>query len=145
MRDTTQVVIDAIAAEREKQIKQWTDERDDDLKGGQLARAAICYASTVTKQMLPGMWPFDGTAWHPEDPRKNLVKAGALIVAEIERLDRAAEKKWDARFETSKVLLEKRNSFRKALVDLNAYVNFSSVMPVNETFEQLVMSDLKGL
>lgn len=28
--------------------------------------------------------------WKPKDRRRNLVKAGALIVAEIERLDRLA-------------------------------------------------------
>ena len=34
--------------------------------------------------------PWDGKGWQPTTYRRNLVKAGALIVAEIERLDRAA-------------------------------------------------------
>jgi hypothetical protein len=37
----------------------------------------------------PSCWPTDWR-WNPADPRRNLVKAGALILAEIERIDRAA-------------------------------------------------------
>lgn len=34
-----------------------------------------------------GAWPFDAPSWKPsEDPIKNLVRAGALIAAEIDRL-----------------------------------------------------------
>ncbi|MEB3421767.1 hypothetical protein VK682_24660 [Salipiger manganoxidans] len=36
------------------------------------------------------LWPWDRKWWKPTTPRRDLVKAGALIVAEIERLDRAA-------------------------------------------------------
>jgi hypothetical protein len=35
-------------------------------------------------------WPWDLKWWKPTTPRRDLVKAAALIVAEIERLDRAA-------------------------------------------------------
>lgn len=36
------------------------------------------------------MWPWGKEAWKPGERRQMLVKAGALILAEIERLDRKA-------------------------------------------------------
>lgn len=38
---------------------------------------------------VPEGWPWDDVWWKPKDPRTNLVKAGALILAEIERMDRS--------------------------------------------------------
>lgn len=40
--------------------------------------------------VLPDWWPWDESWWKPEDPIRNLVKAGALIAAEIDRLQRDA-------------------------------------------------------
>jgi len=42
-------------------------------------------------EALRGCWPIKWmAAWFkPTDPRRDLVKAGALCIAEIERLDRA--------------------------------------------------------
>lgn len=37
------------------------------------------------------VWPWDWAWWKPKNPRRDLVRAAALIIAEIERLDRAAE------------------------------------------------------
>ena len=34
------------------------------------------------------LWPWAAEWWKPKDCRRNLVRAGALILAEIERLDR---------------------------------------------------------
>lgn len=39
---------------------------------------------------IPRLWAWHSRWWKPKDRRCNLVRAGALIVAEIERLDRAA-------------------------------------------------------
>lgn len=86
--------IEAIAAERQRQIEAegWTPEHDDEHDEGDLAKAAACYAageevrSTATGYAL---WPWDSDWWKSSDRRRDLVKAGALIVAEIERLDRA--------------------------------------------------------
>ncbi len=36
----------------------------------------------------PGGWPFADTFWKPKSPRQDLVRAAALLIAEIERLDR---------------------------------------------------------
>ena len=38
---------------------------------------------------LPSYWPWTAEWWKPRTKRENLVRAGALILAEVERLDRA--------------------------------------------------------
>jgi hypothetical protein len=102
--------------ERLRQVtaEGWTPEHDDRHNDGSLARAAACYAMagsieagasrsgllnilwypeppTLTS-CLQKLWPWDMDWWKPKDPRRDLVRAGALILAEIERLDRAALK-----------------------------------------------------
>lgn len=93
-------VIDEVAAERCRQIEAegWTPEHDDDHGWGVLASAAACYALTAARwhsprwnhDLPPSEWPWDASWWKSTDPRRNLVKAAALIIAEIERLDRTA-------------------------------------------------------
>jgi hypothetical protein len=85
--------IEAIAAERQRQIEVegWTPEHDDEHDDGQLAKAASCYALPPDYANRNFDWPWAMEWWKPsEDRRRELVKAAALIVAEIERLDRAA-------------------------------------------------------
>lgn len=105
--------LEDIAAERQRQIEHegWTPAHDDKHEYGELAQAAAAYASHTPHReqvdafaqragggesrvgwFLPYtlLWPWDRTWWKPTDRRRDLVKAGALIVAEIERLDRAA-------------------------------------------------------
>lgn len=85
-----------VLAERERQItaEGWTPEQDDQYQSGQLAEAAIAYAISATGRVnddaIKRFWPWSREWWKPTDPRRDLVKAGALILAEIERLDRAA-------------------------------------------------------
>lgn len=86
-----------VQAERRRQItaEGWTPEHDDKHNGGELADAAACYALWAGG-INPGNWR-EFWPWAPEwlkhsEPRRMLVKAGALILAEIERLDRAAER-----------------------------------------------------
>lgn len=97
----TQAAIDVLA-ERARQISAegWTPEHDDAHDNGEMARAASCYADAATWRdcdrtgaMLksrPPFWPWDRSWWKPTTKRRDLVKAGALIIAEIERLARAA-------------------------------------------------------
>ncbi len=76
-----------IAAERQRQIDSegWTPAHDDEHTEGEMAEAAACYAGGS------GIgWPWHPKWWKPSDKRRDLVKAGALIIAEIERLDRAS-------------------------------------------------------
>ena len=90
--------------ERKRQVAVvgWTPEDDDCYLMAELAQAAACYAISGTpadearyihgrwKDHRDLFWPFARDWWKPTDRRRNLVKAGALILAEIERLDRAA-------------------------------------------------------
>ncbi|MFU6321699.1 hypothetical protein ACM8AQ_09495 [Pseudomonas aeruginosa] len=89
-----------VQAERRRQIEAegWTPEHDDAHSHGQMARAAACYAlagssapSDGTAALLVSLaWPWDEQWWKPSTARRDMVKACALGLAEIERLDRAA-------------------------------------------------------
>lgn len=84
--------IRSIAHERQRQIEGegWTPERDDQYQQGELAKAAAGYVLHVlADQSWRSIWPFAPQWFKPADPRRMLVKAGALVVAEIQRIDRA--------------------------------------------------------
>jgi len=94
-----------IAAERDRQIavEGWTAELDDEQDLCELAQAAKTYVSAAqiaargespSTMRLDGTntyWPWSPSWWKPsDDPIRNLVKAGAMIAAEIDRLLRSA-------------------------------------------------------
>lgn len=93
-----------VLAERRRQVKVegWTPEHDDEHAKGEMAEAAAAYAlhasgfrdserlGTRYRIKVPHpAWPWSIEWWKPKDPRRDLVRAGALILAEIERLDRS--------------------------------------------------------
>ena len=91
--------VELIADERKRQIESegWTKEHDAEHEEEQLAIAAMCYACPPISRLMifneqaqrvPTIWPWDPVWWKPSpDNRiKELVKAGALIAAEIDRL-----------------------------------------------------------
>lgn len=89
--------LNMIAEKRASQIENgYTPEGDDAYTHGELAKAAVCYATPHTNRQrgIPALWPWHGVYWNPPlDPDnktriKELVSAGACIVAEIERLQR---------------------------------------------------------
>lgn len=97
--------VTSVVAERQRQIKAegYTDEHDDKHDSGELAGAAACYARHVNarswvflqdrfdayrNEPVPNAWPFDAASWKPRSPREDMVKAAALALAEIERMDR---------------------------------------------------------
>lgn len=96
--------IELIFEERQRQILQegWTPEHDDTHTAGELGMAAASYIWHSRAQALanadqlgrlvaspPPGWVFEKEAWKPStDPIRDLVKAGALIAAEIDRLQR---------------------------------------------------------
>lgn len=91
-RADTQAMIDVLEERRRQEDAEgWTVEHDDQHVDGEMARAAAAYA--LHDSGYPGhaamQWPWAAEWWKPTDRRRNLVKAGALIVAEIDRLDRA--------------------------------------------------------
>lgn len=87
-----------IAAERARQVyaEGWTPEHDDEHEGDDLALAAACYAMPPDRYLRshqpPLSWPWEEAYWKPGDRIRELVKAGALCAAEIDRLQRAAPK-----------------------------------------------------
>lgn len=87
--------IEDIAAERRRQIEVegWHAEHDDKHIDGSMGLAAAAYATAYQDEIGYGasLWPWEWEWWKPKDRRRDLVRAGALIVAEIERLDRIQE------------------------------------------------------
>jgi hypothetical protein len=89
-----------IAAERERQIRVegWNPEHDDEHEDAEMVAAAraYCFAVSFTEMeqselwlQIRGYWPWGARWWKPSpDPIRNLTKAGALIAAEIDRLQR---------------------------------------------------------
>ena len=101
-------VLDEIASERQRQIEKegWSQVHDDKHRDGELALAATFYAmpkrlrkvwgrSSAARgfgplvKNVPYGWPWSPEWWKPKSTRRDLVRAAALIVAEIERLDRS--------------------------------------------------------
>lgn len=95
-----------VRAERRRQIhvEGFSLEHDDEHHQGELAMAAACYAEEAFCQLrdpdrlpeisgiVPQFWPWEPSWWKPSlDARRNLVKAGALILAAIGVVDRAIE------------------------------------------------------
>ena len=89
--------LDRIIAERNRQIsdENWSAGHDDQHTDEELVAAAICYAGHPKDlrhpKDVPDMWPWSEGWWKPSRNKiRNLTKAGALIAAEIDRLERRA-------------------------------------------------------
>jgi hypothetical protein len=102
-----------VLEERRRQVeKGYAANHDNQHDAGELPLAAAAYAEDAAYQVHtlkfgdtdpawadgtrdldnpPASWPW-GDDWKPSTPRRNLVRAAALLLAEIERLDRAAAK-----------------------------------------------------
>ena len=92
-----------VLLERQRQIDKEGFElkHDDEHDAGELAGAGAAYALFAANTLHPYSqgdgfdgepppgWCWDEKWWKPKTPREDLVRAAALIVAEIERLDRA--------------------------------------------------------
>lgn len=106
----TETGADMIQVERARQlfVKNFTPEHDDQFTGGDLIEAACAYGvsaeasyfsknnvtfATITAGHPPTCWPWKKEAWkRSSTPIGDLVKAGALIAAEIDRLNRILKK-----------------------------------------------------
>ncbi|WP_234090150.1 hypothetical protein [Enterobacter asburiae] len=96
--------VQSVISERQRQqsVEGWTPKHDDKHDNNELAFAASCYAfhsaaaswdfeddgTPYDIHPAPKNWPWASEWWKPTNPRRDLVKAGALILAEIERIDR---------------------------------------------------------
>lgn len=86
-----------VAKERARQIngEGCSAIHDDRWDAGELATAGGLYALDArnASSQVPTTWPWDEEWWKPtDDRRRNLVKAAALMIAEIDRLDRAEQR-----------------------------------------------------
>lgn len=92
-----------VAGERRRQVEVegWSRDHDDAHDAGELALAAAAYAEHSARSEFgrksfnrPGSWPLAWARswWKPTTPLRDLVKAGALIIAEVERRLRAGER-----------------------------------------------------
>lgn len=87
----------AVVAERYRQIEieGWSANHDDEHPPGCIAQAGGAYAIAAGQPRTnpPAIWPWADEWWKPRDFRRDLVRAGALILAEGERFDRNRNKR----------------------------------------------------
>lgn len=93
-----------LVSERVRQIQEegWTLEHDDEHIAGELANAAAMYALTpytrwvMEEDNAMAIWPWDIMWFKPSrtDRVEDLIKAGALIMAEIQRIWRLQRAEW---------------------------------------------------
>lgn len=81
-----------VIAERQRQIQAEGMERqyDDNYRHGELRRAAAVYAYPQVLERDTTIWPWAQSWMKHTNPRRDAVKAAALLMAEIERIDRLA-------------------------------------------------------
>lgn len=84
-----------IQAERRRQIEKegWAIEHDDSHINGELSKAADCYFyyaedNDYNDNSLPDGWPWDAEYWKPKNQLADYTRAGALYLAELQRLER---------------------------------------------------------
>lgn len=121
---------DLIAAERkrQKEVIGYTEDMDDQYVRGELRSAAECYFNAALNEKgtdnphshpidkVPSTWPWSPGSWRPFSGKvRMLTKAGALYVAEMERLERKAQT--DAHHMMLKEIVEER--IREVTEELN--------------------------
>lgn len=96
----TEAVLEEVLLERQRQIitHRYDQEHDDAHDWGELAVAAVVYVDAsltnskgkcyLSAKQLQKRWPWDSRFKAASSRRSNLLKAVAMLVAEIERLDR---------------------------------------------------------
>lgn len=129
-----------IAEERERQMRKlgWSESHDDSHDDEALRDAAIAYAMVCDDRAdnPPNCWPFDPEEFHYSPYKaRNLVKAGALLAAEIDRLYRKFQK------ECNEITL--RDYGFECFDDMDAY-DLSRVSWVEMTPEEFVTAQFKN-
>jgi hypothetical protein len=79
------IVIGEIEEERVRQMLEegYSPEHDDGHEDGELRRAAAAYSLQDHR-----LWPWDDDSWKPRTIRRDLLRSAALLIAEVQRLDR---------------------------------------------------------
>ncbi|MFC3074969.1 hypothetical protein [Shinella pollutisoli] len=92
--------VEDVLVERLRQVdgEGWTPKHDDAHGEGELLLAAKAYFAHATgralslpsgdREGIPFGWPWDKKWWKPKSPRQDLIRAGALALAEIDRIKR---------------------------------------------------------
>lgn len=84
-----------ILVERQRQLESegWPESHDDHHIGEELFKAGNCYLLSGSLAIQgkgqptpPVGWPWGVVEWKPKDAKRDLVRAGALFVAESDRL-----------------------------------------------------------
>ena len=96
----TEHVLGELRTERDRQVAEegYSLKHDEAHGVWELAAAAAAYAWNVAGGLAyrrfpilgANLWPWHHAAWKPKDEHRDLVRAGALIVAALERLHRDA-------------------------------------------------------
>lgn len=81
----TPALLDAMVERRRQGEKGFNHKHDDKLVSGELTAAAVAYAMDADQGRRDGLVP----KTIPDTRRKMLIKAAALLLAEVERIDRA--------------------------------------------------------
>lgn len=90
--DGTESILDAILAERRHQQDKWGDSHDDGHNPYDLVEMAICYA-TKDSALRAKLWPCteDPPRHTADNVEKRLIQSAALLVAELERMQRTPD------------------------------------------------------
>lgn len=97
----TKAALDSFTKARARQVVNhgFSSGNDDAYAEGQLADAAACYAVAHGATEIPESWPWSADWWkpsatnEPQDRKRDIEKAGALLLAEWERLDRIQQRR----------------------------------------------------
>lgn len=97
IREARAAAVELITAERAR----WCSHRDaldsEDLAGDDLAIGVAAYAlssaaeTDLDREVAGDTWPWEADDFKPSTPLADLIRAGALLLAEIERRLRAGE------------------------------------------------------
>lgn len=123
---TAATALDDVTAERQRQqqAEGWTPEHDDTHDRGEMATAARCYLAGDST-----WWPWSLAWWKPKDRRRDLVRAGALAMAEIERLRRAKQR-------------YPQSTLTKAALGLGLFAPAVQALRSNELATQALLRDI---
>lgn len=89
------IVLIAIERARQVAVEEFPIQHDlNEHNQGQLSSAAICYvlSSLGLHYEARANWPWESEWFKPKTPIRDLVRAGALIAAEIDRRQATGEK-----------------------------------------------------
>ncbi|MCJ9696913.1 hypothetical protein MOV76_35715 [Rhizobium sp. PRIMUS64] len=95
----SEAMIDVVL-ERARQVsgEGFSLAKDDAYRDDELVRAGVSYAMQAMAPLMHGsvppepLWPWNRGWWKPKGRRRDLVRAAALLIAEIERIDRQVVK-----------------------------------------------------